>query len=570
MKMTLRYLTSLFLLLVVTDSVILAQTGNKSSPSVKTQTPVESTPKKPRSKADELREQQLRVFQEHVLARSIDGIKKMDEAGLRLRARTEILTYLTKDKTASDQKQELATQIALAALADLREHSDEMPPFLLRVLSNDLATWIQKYRPNLTEQFEKSVKTDVKDDASARIHSLFELENGDILAAKRIRQELEKQGQLDGLNWWLDDLMARKSKEFEPIASEVVARAAQGQISFETLFWSSHVFLDPQVSSSLRNRFLAAVVTRTQPANFIPEPAPQMAYDLLTEILPFIQQSMPELYDQALNQHVAMRAAFSEKQLAEERRIKRLKESANPIDDLLSEAELAKTQSERNVLLLRAAELALEKKKFDVCLNTLSKIEVNAVAANADLLEYSIDRVLQIMVKTVLTDNRTDLAEKAAARIAATLTRVQALSMIMRYCAKASDKAEAQRFLMEATKVAESGPESTEKAKAFFLLSLTCDEVDLSKKADLLLSGIKVLNKLTNAETSERDNTIYKEYVQRLNNSGYELIRGFKQLTKQDENSALALVEKLQKPDLRTLALIGILQGLSALLTEPA
>jgi hypothetical protein len=98
MKMTLRYLTSLFLLLVVTDSVILAQTGNKSSPSVKTQTPVESTPKKPRSKADELREQQLRVFQEHVLARSIDGIKKMDEAGLRLRARTEILTYLTKDK----------------------------------------------------------------------------------------------------------------------------------------------------------------------------------------------------------------------------------------------------------------------------------------------------------------------------------------------------------------------------------------------------------------------------------------------------------------------------------------
>jgi hypothetical protein len=79
-----------------------------------------------------------------------------------------------------------------------------------------------------------------------------------------------------------------------------------------------------------------------------------------------------------------------------------------------------------------------------------------------------------------------------------------------------------------------------------------------------------VLNKLTNAETSERDNTIYKEYVQRLNNSGYELIRGFKQLTKQDENSALALVEKLQKPDLRTLALIGILQGLSALLTEPA
>jgi hypothetical protein len=568
MKMTLRYLATLFLSLVFTGSEILAQTGNKPSTSVKTQTSIESTAKTPRSKADELREQQLRVFQEHVLASTIDSIKKMDEAGLRLHARNQILTYLTKDKTPSDQEQALATQIALDALADLREHAEELNAFMFSYLSSDLRSWIQKYRLNLTEDFEKAVKANVKVDASEHIRSLFELEDGDILAARRIRQELENHGQLDGLHFWLDDLMTRKSKEFEPIASEVVARAERGQISFDNLFWASHLYLDPQVSATLRNRFLAAVVTRTQPANFVAEPAPQMAYDLLTTVLPYVQQSLPDLYEQALNQHVAMRASLSEKQLAEERRIKRLKESANPIDDLLSDADLAKTKSERNVLLLRAAELAVEKKKFDLCLDVLSKIEVDAVAAEAELLQYSIDRVLQIMVKTVLADKRTDLAEKAAARISSPFKKVESLSLTMRYLAKANEKAEAQRVLTEASKVAASGPDDMEKARAFFLLSLICDAIDITKKPDLLLSGIKVLNNLTNPDFTARDKTIYQNYVQRLDNMGYALTRSFKGLAKTDQNSALALVEKLQKRDLRTFALIGILEGLDGLLSE--
>jgi len=568
MKMTLRYLATLFLSLVFTGSEILAQTGNKSSTSVKTQTSVESTAKTPRSKADELREQQLRVFQEHVLASTIDSIKKMDEAGLRLHARNQILTYLTKDKTPSDQEQALATQIALDALADLREHAEELNAFMFSYLSSDLRSWIQKYRPNLTEDFEKAVKANVKVDASEHIRSLFELEDGDILAARRIRQELENHGQLDGLHFWLDDLMTRKSKEFEPIASEVVARAERGQISFDNLFWASHLYLDPQVSATLRNRFLAAVVTCTQPANFVAEPAPQMAYDLLTTVLPYVQQSLPDLYEQALNQHVAMRASLSEKQLAEERRIKRLKESANPIDDLLSDADLAKTKSERNVLLLRAAELAVEKKKFDLCLDVLSKIEVDAVAAEAELLQYSIDRVLQIMVKTVLADKRTDLAEKAAARISSPFKKVESLSLTMRYLAKANEKADAQRVLTEASKVAVSGPDDMEKARAFFLLNLICDAIDMTKKPDLLLSGIKVLNNLTSPDFTARDKTIYQNYVQRLDNIGYALTRSFKGLAKTDQNSALDLVEKLQKRDLRTFALIGILEGLDGLLSE--
>lgn len=560
---------NLCLVVVIAASVTLAQTA-KTPPTSVTKTAVEPAVESSRSKTDEMREHQLRVFRDQVLARALDNIKKMDEAGLRVSARNQILTHLASEKNPSDENQTLVTQIVRDALTDLREHNEEMTPFMLSYLSNDLGSWIQKHRPNLTEEFEKTISATVKVDASQRIRALFNVEGGDILAVKRIRQELEEGGALNGLNFWLDELMKRNSKEFEPLASEIVARAGQGQISFETLFWVSDIYLRPQISNALRNRFLATVVTRTQPSNFVVEPAPQNAYDLLTKSLPFIQQSTPELYEQALNQSFAIRASLNQRQLASEARVKRLNESLNPIADLKSEADSAKTKTERNELLLQAAQLALEKKKFDLCLDMLGEVDVNVVAADSASWQRSIDQILKNFVRVALTAKLTDPAEKGAARITSSRQRVESLSLIMRYYAKTNDREAAQRLLVEASRVAGSDLDNTEKAKAFLLLTLACDQVDESRKADLLLSALKALNNSSKPDPNTRDKTIYRAYVQRLDNVGYELTKGFKELTKQDESEALALVEKLQKPDLRTFALIGILLGLDGHLTQPA
>jgi hypothetical protein len=555
---------NLCIVLVIASSVIFAQTAKTPS----TKTTVGPAVENRRSKLDEMREYKLRVFREHVLTRALDSIKKIDEAGLRVSARNRILTYLASDKVPSNDNQALATQIARDALTDLQKHNEEITPFMLNYLSNDLVSWIQKHRPNLLEDFEKTVNAIPRVDASFRISSLFRLDGGDILAAKQIRQELEQHGTLNGLYFWLDELMTRKSKEFEPVASDVIARAGEGKISFETLFWISDVYLRPQISSNLRNRFLATVVARTHPANFVTEPPPKLAYDLLTQILPVIKQSTPELYEQALNHSFAMRASLSESQLANEARIKRLNESVSPIEDLKSEAEAAKTKTERNELLLSAAELALEKKKFDVCLDILTDVDVNVAGGDSFLLQYSIDRLLTNLVRAGLTAKLTDVAEKAAARIGSSLTRVEALTLIMRYYTKGNDKEAAQRILIEASKVAGSSSDNWDKAKAFFLLSVTCDQVDGSRNADLLLSGLKALNNVSESDMSARDKTIFQSFAQRLDNVGYDLSKGFRSLTKHDENDALALVEKLQKPGLRTFALIGILTGLDGLLAE--
>ncbi|HKV35368.1 MAG TPA: hypothetical protein VJP89_13620 [Pyrinomonadaceae bacterium] len=562
--MTLAHTTKLCLGLLVAASVVVAQTSNKSATTSRKANIQVEQDKVAESKANELRQNQLRVLREHVLARILESLKKMDDAGLRMSARNQVLTYLASEKAPSEEKQALTTQIALEGLADLREHGEELTPFMLSYLSSNLGSWIQKYSPNLTEEFEKTVKAQKNVGASQRIRSLFQLENGDVLAAKQIRQELDEQTTLNGLNFWLEELIKRKSGEFEPLASYIVTRAGEGHISFETLFWISDIYLRPQTSEALRKRFLMAVVFRTQPANFAVEPAPQMAYDLLTNILPFVHRSTPELYDQALNQHVAMRAGLTERQRAGEARIKRLRESANPIEDLIAEADATKSKTERNESLLQAAQLALEKARFDLCLDTLDKVDVN-VTGDPEPWQRSIDQILKNLVRTVVAGKRAELAERAASRIGSSLTRVEALNLIMRYRVKENDKAEAQRLLTEASKAAAASSDDAQKAKAFFLLSLTCDQVDLSKKAELLLAGVNALNNIAAPDAGVRDNTIYQNYVQRLDNSGYELTKGFSGLTKQDENSALALVERLQKRDLRTFALIGILTGLDQL-----
>jgi hypothetical protein len=212
---------------------------------------------------------------------------------------------------------------------------------------------------------------------SLNIRSLFELKNGDVLAASKIRQLLAQGGDVSGLNFWLDDLREQKSGEFEPLLREVIAIAARGpQISFETLFWLTPICFHSDVPQPLQRSFAAMILSRTQPANFAISPAPQSAYELLVGALPQIQRLLPEHYEQAVGQSLILRTSINQTQLASEERNKRLKESENPIEDLVREAEAAKTKSERNELLAEAAETALIKEKFDTCLDVLARMDL--------------------------------------------------------------------------------------------------------------------------------------------------------------------------------------------------
>ena len=91
----------------------------------------------------------------------------------------------------------------------------------------------------------------------------------------------------------------------------------------------------------------------------------KLTSELLSGALPYIQQVLPERYEQALGQSLVLRTNINQAQLAnEENAPNGLSESQTPIEDLVQEAEAAKTKNERNELLAEAAEVALRKEKF--------------------------------------------------------------------------------------------------------------------------------------------------------------------------------------------------------------
>ena len=553
------------LALALTGSATLAQTSTANKPY-----PNKSKPKRifrtQQSEAENLREQHLRVFRKHILTRTLDQIKKMNEVGLRLSARNQILSYLSENKTPSKDEKLTVTRLALDSLTDFSEHSEDILPFMADYLLSDLGAWIQKYSPDLTEKFESVAKNYKHSSEASRIQGFFELKNGEDLAINRLRQLLREGRELDSLIYWLEELRRLKSREFEPLLSEIVSVAAQGpQVSFETLFSIMPVYFRAETSMELQRRFLRMVISRTQPTNPGLEPISQRAYELLSSLLPLYEQVLPELYEQAASQSFIMQVTLTENEKAVVARTKRLQQSLNPIEDLLTEADAAKTKTERNELLAEAAQLALKKTKFALCLDIVDKLDASVAAMSPEFWEDWKDQFLKKFVVDVLATKNTELALKASSRVSSALVRVETLALITRYWVNVDQKVAAQQVLTEASRIAGAGANDIEKTKAFFLLSLTCDPVDESRMAELLQSGIKALNNL-NAPDSKDDRESYQEYIRTLDNTGHQLTTAFKQLIKKDENGALALVEDLEKRDVRPFALIGILLGLDDLL----
>jgi len=535
----------------------------------KTKTNGKSAAKRADDQFQNLRQQQLLILQDNLVARTLSSVKNMDEVALRLSARNQILSYLWETRR-SDNSSTPARSIALEAIADLASHHGEMSRFMFDYLSQDLAALVQKHQPDLREKLQAEIKSGKSENETGSIRSLLELTNGDVLAAAKIRQLLAQGGDVKDLNFLLDDLRTHNSKEFEPLLREVVDVALRGpQLSLDTLFWLSPIYFRPEVPSRLQKSYAVMVLARTHPTNFATGAVPQMAYDFLTGTLPYIQQLAPDLAEQAIGQSLVLRSSLNNTQLALEERRKRLKESQTPIEDLLEEAEAQKSNIQRNEMLAEAAEMALQEKKFSLCLHIVSKLEpIVGESGQIDFWGNWTSQFLKKFVKSAITAKQIEIAEKAALTMDASLAKVQAVILVTRYWSDAHDQGNAQRLFGEGAKSAEAISNYADKAKAFLLLSVTCPHVDESKKAPLLLSAIKALNSFNKPTDASADQTPLQEYVRNLDNTGYQLSRGFKELTSTDENAALALVDQLQKPDLRTFALIGILQGLNELLTK--
>lgn len=566
MKKTIQHISRLTFVLLFASSLSVAQ-------GVKTLSPLDSDKVQSRKsihteEEQEAQEQKVKMLRMSTLTRTIDSIKKIDEPALRISARNGLLKYLIVNRTLPEQDTTLAANIARESLADFSEHFEQIMPSLAEYLFSDLAVWIKEYQPSLGEMIEALEKAKLKGKDLHSIQALMALPGGDVLAAQRITQFLEAGREIPVLVLYLKDLIANNSQEVMPLLSKIVDVAEQGRLSFETLLSISDLYIQSQTPLVLKQRFVRMIVARTQPFNLEKEPPSQSAYYLLTNLLPAIKQVVPELYSQAVNQRLVIYASLTQEQLADEQRSKRLSESSSLIEDLMAEADHTKSKLKRNQLLAQAAQLAMQNKRFALCLEAVEKLDLDAPGISADFWIDWNDQFVRDFVKAVLAEKKPELAEQGMGRISGPYAKVQALVTIIQYWMKVEDSSNARRLLTQARKAAGNATDYVDRAKAFFLLSTLFSQTDSSEKIELLESAIKALNSVSLPERGD-DLRRYQTYVWRLNGVENQVASQFKDLTKNGSEEALILVERIDKPESRTFALLGILHGLRDL-SRPA
>jgi len=559
MKKTIQDISRLSFVLLLTASLSVAQ-------GVKTLPPSDIDKAQSRKSVHteqepEAQEQKVKMLRMSTLTRTIDSIKKIDEPALRISARNALLKYLILNRTLPAQDTTLAANIARESLADFSEHFEEIMPSLAEYLFSELAVWIKEYQPVLSETIEALEKTKMRGKDAHSLQALIAVPGGDVQAAQRIIQILEAGREIPVLVLYLNDLIAGNSQEVMPLLSKVVDVAAHGRLTFETLLSISDLYMQSQTPVVVKQHFLRMVVARTQPFNLEKEPASQSAYYLLTNLLPAIKQVVPELYSQAANQRLVVYASLSREQLADEQRSKRLSEGSSLIEDLMAEADQTKSKLKRNQLLAQVAQLAIQNERFALCLEAVEKLDLDAPGISADFWINWNDQFLRDFVKAVLAENKPELAEQGTGHVNGPYAKVQSLVMIIQYWMKGEDTSNARRLLMQARKAAGGATDYVDRAKAFFLMSALFNQTDSSEKMELMESAIKALNSIS---MPERGNDLrpYQTYVWKMNGVEYQVVTQFKDLTKNGSEEALNLVERIDKPESRTFALLGILQGL--------
>jgi hypothetical protein len=558
MKKSIQHLGRLSVVLLVAHTLIVAQ-GIKTVPSN-----AGSVELKKGNKIEQEQEgsdEQLKTLQISTLTRTLDSIKKIDDPALRISARNALLKYLTLDGDFSEEDKNVSAGVVRDSLADFSEYFEQIMPSLAEYLFSDFAAWIKKHQRAFSERVETLEKTKMKGKDFQSIRALMALPGGDVVAAQRIAEYLEQGKDIPVLILYLNDLIAANSQEVEPLLSKIVEVAAEGQLSFETLLSVSDIYLQPQTALVLKQRFVRMVLARTQPFNVEKEPASQSAYYLLTNSLPTIKQVVPELYSQAVNQRLMVYASLTREQHADEQRSKRLSESSSLIEDLMAEADQTKPKLKRNQLLAQAAQLAMQNKRFALCLEAIEKLDLDAPGISADFWIDWNDQFVRDFVKAVLAEKKPELAEQGTGHIRGPYAKVQSLVMIIQYWMKVEDNSNARRLLTQARTAAGAAPDYVDRAKAFFSLSALFNETDSSEKMELLESAIKALNSVSMPERGD-DLRRYQTYVWKLNGVEYQVTTQFKDLTKNGSEEALTLVERIDKPESRTFALLGILHGL--------
>jgi hypothetical protein len=486
-----------------------------------------------------------------LLATSVNDLKSPTfRAFLRMR----LLSWTQLERPAG---REAALAVATDAVTDLCGHQDDIGRLTATLYFESLSRSIKRLDAASADSILAKcvLKSDEKDPQAARdmgdaMKALKDpaMQAAGIEAAKKAIMT----GQVPDSNI-LGDLLMTQSNP--PVFAELLAATLSaderqpGAISLKLLPFFSAMFLKETNPIGLRQGFILQAVKRSrlQPEELGDPVKRAQVTDLLKAIILATSKIAPALYPEVASRLNLLSPGADnvarEHQAVEER----IKNSSDPLEQTISEAEATSDSTYKTVLLERAARLALKNQQLRKAVD----FALRAYAEPANQALY-LDKFLGTVLAEALKEKQPDVAQYTISKMVTALNKATAYRLLGEYFTQLGDRVKSKAALNESFKQLRATEDNADKAKSALALAQSFLEVDLNNSYDAFELAVMAINHLGPPEQDKE-----RQYYLSLTPVAERLIEAFRLWSVKDDARAVSVAQEIKLPELRVSALSG-------------
>lgn len=488
-----------------------------------------------------------------------EQLKAADEPAFRVFLRLQIAAFLWKIKDrdyAAD-----AEAIASEALSDLKEHESEIPTLYVNGYRDDLLALLEAHAPALAASLAKKEEPQQHGERSRQIHTAYAMLNSGGNAAQAVEsaRAIVRSGQETGnmILFFLHRLKQERPGDLAPLLADILTAEEQKPeaVAVPNLYRVAGFYIHEDIPEELKVRFLEVAVKATRGgANWQDQKLTWDGYNLLTLVAPQLQRRRHPLFAQASAQLAALTTRVPPRETEREEAVERIRRSADPLAELISEANATKDPSFKSQLLADAARRALNKGDMKQAVDLIGR-------ARPEGEDYPYrDQFLGEVVAKALERSDEAVALLAASKIGAPLRRASALVDVGLHLHEGGDAGGAGQALDDALKLIKGADDNAEKVTALLQIIPAYAEVDNARVAELAATAVKIINNVPTPGPSDKPGTeAHKRYVTELLQIAYNVIPTFRSLAQRDEAMTSGLADSIRLREIRAAAQFGLL-----------
>jgi len=488
-------------------------------------------------------------------------IKKVDDATVRVFLQLRLATFHWSE--ISEHSRARARELTLSGLQDLDEHRADLVPLYADSFREDLLALLEVHAPDLAARYRAGGDTADRVTPGNQYdvaYSMLRTKGQAALAVQTFTRAFSSgEAPTMTISYFLSELQRQQPSLLPQVLSDIlsVQERRPRTLSVEMLFWLLEPYVWRNDREDIKRRFLSVTVAATT-ESYQWSDLGQLtnAFNVLRVTVPLIEKLVPGMYPQAAAQLATVRARLPNETVERSAIAERIRQSEDPLSQMITEANSASSPSVKNDLLIQAAQLALTKGKpqlaFDLAMST---------SADDKSKEWR-QQFLSELVKNAVENKDAKLGLAIASKIEMPLPRAEALQRLALLFFNLKELWKARESLVESLKLIGASDNTPEKAIGLLKSLRVATRVDRAMVPDVAEDSIKALNALQFATQNEKPQS---EPTRRtLMAVVWNTMPSFEALVQWDELAALNFVDKIQRVELRAVAGFGAAKGILA------